>query len=135
MTLNMKRHTLDLSNVSIFITIYMYICILTFLCYYMDCYMVGLLEKHRYQEARLFLLRALKACGDTKDIKILEIEYNRLTNLILRPTPNHFEVINDLLGDGNFSKVFKVSSKSSDRTVYAMKVRCTKTDLITPNDT
>ena len=92
-----------------------------------------MLEKHRYQEARLFLLRALKACGDTKDIKILEIEYNRLTNLILRPTPNHFEVINDLLGDGNFSKVFKVSSKTPDRTVYAMKVRYTNTDLRTPN--
>lgn len=84
----------------------------------------GLLELERFQEARLFLLKALKQCGETKELKSLEVEYNKLAHgLILRPTPNAYEVLDDELGDGNFSKMYKVANKSADKTIYAMKVR------------
>lgn len=83
----------------------------------------GLIESGRFQEARLFLLKAFKRCGETKELKGLEVEYNKLSGgLILRPSPNAFEVLDDELGDGNFSKMYKVANKTADATVYAMKV-------------
>ena len=83
----------------------------------------GLFECGRFQEARLFLLKALKQCGETKELKSLELEYNKLSGgFILRPSPNAFEVLDDELGDGNFSKIYKVANKSLDKTIFAMKV-------------
>jgi tetratricopeptide (TPR) repeat protein len=81
-----------------------------------------LLELRKFKESRLYFTQYLKFCGETKDLKLLELEYNRITSLILRPAPNHFEVVDDQLGDGNFSKIYKVISKLPDQTAYAMKV-------------
>lgn len=80
-----------------------------------------LLEAQKYIECRLYLLNAIRTCGETKDFKLLESEYRRVTGLILRPTPNCFDVVEEL-GDGNFSKVFKVTDKSPERNIFAMKV-------------
>lgn len=56
-------------------------------------------------------------------MKTLEIEYNKLSHgFILRPSPNAFEVLDDELGDGNFSKIYKVANKTPDKTIFAMKV-------------
>ena len=81
-----------------------------------------LLEESKFQEARWTLLKSYQQCGETKDLRSLEIDYNKLSGLILRPTPNTFEVLDDQLGDGNFSKIFKVMNKTADRKLYAVKV-------------
>ena len=81
-----------------------------------------LLETSRYQEARWTILKSYRQCGETKELRILEQEYNKLSGLILKPTPNTFDVIDDQLGDGNFSKIYKVATKTADKMVYAVKV-------------
>ncbi len=74
--------------------------------------MRSLFELGRCTESRLILSKAFRDCGDTKELKLLENEYNQLYSpLILRPKVNSYEVVDDELGDGNFSKVFKVCSK------------------------
>ena len=51
---------------------------------------------------------------------MLEAEILLKTKIPLRPKSTDFEVIEDL-GEGNFSKIFKVSLKSTGE-IYAMKV-------------
>ena len=81
-----------------------------------------LIKTSRFQEARWTLLIAYKQCGESKELKCLEQEYNKASELTLRPTSNTFEVIDDQLGDGNFSKIYKVATKTPDRKLYAIKV-------------
>ena len=89
------------------------------------------LELQTYKEARLNLLYAIHLCGDCKELKMLEAEILLKTKIPLRPKSTDFEVIEDL-GEGNFSKIFKVSLKSTGE-IYAMKVHQTFTDSITFN--
>ena len=81
-----------------------------------------LIEALRFQEARWTLLKAFKQCGETKELKSLEQEYNKASELTLRPTANTYEVMDDQLGDGNFSKIYKVATKTAVRKLYAVKV-------------
>lgn len=69
----------------------------------------------------LYLLIAIRTCGETTDFKLLESEYRPITGLILRPTPNCFGVAEEL-GDGKFSKVFKASDKGPEPIVFALNV-------------
>lgn len=78
------------------------------------------LEMRSMKDARLNLLCALQQCGECKELKALEIEILQRTNIPLRPKSTDFEVIDDL-GEGNFSKIFKVALKSTGE-IYAMKV-------------
>lgn len=79
----------------------------------------GLLELKEYKDARKFLLLALRDLGNTKDLKKLEAESFAMTGILLRPNPNDFEVIEEI-GEGNFTKIFKASLKSTKR-IYAIK--------------
>ena len=78
------------------------------------------LELQMFRDARQNLLNALYLCGECKELKILEAEILLKTKIPLRPKSTDFEVI-DELGEGNFSKIFKVSLKSNGD-IYAMKV-------------
>jgi tetratricopeptide (TPR) repeat protein len=78
------------------------------------------LELQSYKDARLNLLYAIHLCGDCKELKMLEAEILLKTKIPLRPKSTDFEVIEDL-GEGNFSKIYKVSLKSTGE-IYAMKV-------------
>ena len=89
------------------------------------------LELSSYREARLNLLNAFRLCGETKELKNLEGEILSKTKIPLRPKSTDFEVVDDL-GEGNFSKIFKVSLKSTGD-IYAMKVRRTLRLFILPS--
>lgn len=80
----------------------------------------ALLELETYKDARQHLLYAFHQCGDCKELKALEAEILLKTKIPLRPKSTDFEVIDDL-GEGNFSKIFKVSLKATGE-VFAMKV-------------
>ena len=79
------------------------------------------IELRTYRDARLNLLNAFRLCGETKELKSLEGEILLITKIPLRPKSTDFEVVDDL-GEGNFSKIFKVSLKLTGD-IYAMKVR------------
>jgi len=80
----------------------------------------ALLTLQRFRECRQSLMTAIKECGDSADFKALEVEFAKKTGILIRPGPNDFEVI-DELGDGNFSKIYKVKAKATGK-IYAMKV-------------
>lgn len=82
----------------------------------------------KLKSARLSLLYAIKECGDKKEFQQLEALIESITTIAVRPKPTHFDVI-DQLGDGNFSKIYKVKYNQS-----APKVRlfaCISTTAIT----
>jgi tetratricopeptide (TPR) repeat protein len=78
------------------------------------------LEMQTFKDARLNLLCALQLCGECKELKALEVEILQKTKVPLRPKSTDFEILDDL-GEGNFSKIFKVALKSTGE-IYAMKV-------------
>jgi tetratricopeptide (TPR) repeat protein len=107
----------------------------------------GLLELKRFREAGQNLLVAYKVghslccltsermidvppyhivvnhsqiCGEKAPLRALESEYFTLCQIYLRPNPNDFDVKEEL-GDGNFSKIYKATLKSTGA-VYAIKV-------------
>ena len=89
------------------------------------------IELRAYRDARLNLLNAFRLCGETKELKSLEGEILMITKIPLRPKSTDFEVIDDL-GEGNFSKIFKVSLKLTGD-IYAMKVRSISKSYIQPS--
>lgn len=91
------------------------------------------LELKTYRDARLNLLHAFRLCGESKELKTLEAEILTKTRIPLRPKSTDFEIVDDL-GEGNFSKIFKVSLKATGDT-YAMKVRaCRRTYTLSNNN-
>jgi hypothetical protein len=63
------------------------------------------------------------AAGSNNDIKTLEAEFLRTFGYAARPKPTDFNLMEGL-GEGNFSKIFKVEFKPSKR-IFALKVRTT----------
>ena len=81
----------------------------------------SLVEMGRLREARQYLLIALKDVGETKELKALEAEIDKMFGTPLRPKPGDFDILSEL-GDGNFSKIYKAALKTDPSKVYAIKV-------------
>ena len=80
----------------------------------------ALIITKNFKAARQYLLLGLAECGDSSNFKLVENELLKETSIPLKPTPNDFEVL-DELGDGNFSKIYKTKMKSTGK-LYAIKV-------------
>ena len=66
----------------------------------------ALLALERYKDARLALLYCFSQFGQkNKEFLQLEIEYDLVTGIPLRPKPGDFAIL-DELGNGNFSKIY-----------------------------
>jgi hypothetical protein len=64
------------------------------------------------------------SAGSSSDVKTLEAEFLRAFGYAARPKPTDFNVMEGL-GEGNFSKIFKVEFKPTKR-VFALKVQMHK---------
>jgi tetratricopeptide (TPR) repeat protein len=80
----------------------------------------ALIELQRYKEARVAVTIALRDCEENNDLKSLEKQIVEITGIPIRPKSTDFEVIKEL-GDGNFSKVYKVIHKIT-KMEFAVKV-------------
>jgi serine/threonine protein kinase len=79
------------------------------------------IELGQLREAQYFLLLAYSACGESsKDLKPLEAEFQNAFGCSFKPKPTDFRMLEGL-GEGNFSKIFKVEFKATKK-IYAMKV-------------
>ena len=76
------------------------------------------LELKQFREARMNLLNAIRLCGENKEFRLLEDEVLVRTRTPLRPRPVDFEVLEEL-GEGNFTKVYKVLLPSSNCPIFS----------------
>jgi tetratricopeptide (TPR) repeat protein len=80
----------------------------------------ALFELGLHRDARTALLIAFKECEETADLKALDQTLTDATGTPSKPRSNDFEVVSEL-GDGNFSKVYKVYHKGT-KVEFALKV-------------
>ena len=78
------------------------------------------IELKLLKEAQYYLLQAYDNCGSSKELKSLETEFQNAFGCSVKPKPVDFRIIEGI-GEGNFSKIFKVEFKATKK-VYAMKM-------------
>ena len=77
------------------------------------------MELKHYKKAAVCLVVAFNECGPTKALKTLEAELQQLTEIVVRPKSQDFE-IEDLIGEGNFTKIYVAKYKPTNKQ-YAIK--------------
>ena len=87
----------------------------------MNCVSIGQIELKLFREAQYDIILASSKCGESKDLKALEVEFLKAFGHPVRPKPSDFKILEGL-GEGNFSKIFKVEYKPT-KSIYAFKVR------------
>ena len=77
------------------------------------------MELKNYKKAAVCLLMGFNECGPTKALKSLEAEFQAISEIVVRPKSQDFE-IEDQIGEGNFTKIYVAKYKPTKKQ-YAIK--------------